>query len=150
MRCTEPLRLSRWLLPADPRAASAPASAVGELGFVLALLYIGSFALNSHFGGYWNKPERDGHDRWSFGLLCTPLFFGSRASASGRYTVPIGSGLSIRRSSGLTGSLSIPLATSATPSFSSGPRLQLRQTGIHNSAPKLKRRLHTNTNDRNA
>ena len=35
---------------------------------VLALLYIASFALNSHCGGYWNKPERDGHDRWSFGL----------------------------------------------------------------------------------
>ena len=34
----------------------------------LVLLYVGSFVLNSHFGGYWNKPERDGHDRWSFGL----------------------------------------------------------------------------------
>ncbi len=34
----------------------------------LALLYLGSFMLNSRFGGYWNKPERDGHDRWSYGL----------------------------------------------------------------------------------
>jgi hypothetical protein len=37
---------------------------LGALGF----LYVTSFALNSHFGGYWGKPERDGHDRWSFGL----------------------------------------------------------------------------------
>ena len=35
---------------------------------ISALFYVGSFALNSHLGGYWNKPERDGHDRWSFGL----------------------------------------------------------------------------------
>ncbi len=34
----------------------------------LAVLYIGSFALNSYYGGYWNKLERDGRDRWAVGL----------------------------------------------------------------------------------
>jgi hypothetical protein len=35
---------------------------------VAAFFYVGLFALNSFSGGYWNKLERDGHDRWSFGL----------------------------------------------------------------------------------
>jgi hypothetical protein len=34
----------------------------------VAILYVGSFALNSGFGGYWDKPERDGRDHWNFGL----------------------------------------------------------------------------------
>ena len=34
----------------------------------MTLFYFVSFALNSCFGGYWNKPERDGRDRWSAGL----------------------------------------------------------------------------------
>lgn len=35
---------------------------------VVAFLYVVSFAFNTYSGGYWNKLERDGHDRWSFGL----------------------------------------------------------------------------------
>lgn len=33
-----------------------------------AFFYVASFALNSHLGGYWGNPERDGRDRWSMGL----------------------------------------------------------------------------------
>ena len=35
---------------------------------LLLLLYVVSFALNTYSGGYWDRPERDGHDRYSFGL----------------------------------------------------------------------------------
>jgi hypothetical protein len=35
---------------------------------VLLALYLGSYVLNSAFGGYWPKPERDGMHRWSFGM----------------------------------------------------------------------------------
>lgn len=38
------------------------------MGGALLVLYAGSYVLNSSLGGYWNKPERDGHDRWVFGL----------------------------------------------------------------------------------
>ena len=31
-------------------------------------LYLASFALNSRQGGYWGTLERDGRDRWSFGM----------------------------------------------------------------------------------
>ena len=34
----------------------------------LVAFYLGSFVLNSYCGGYWSELERDGHDRWSFGL----------------------------------------------------------------------------------
>jgi hypothetical protein len=30
--------------------------------------YILSYSMNSAFGGYWGRPEMDGHDRYSFGL----------------------------------------------------------------------------------
>jgi hypothetical protein len=39
--------------------------------FVLAICvstYVVSYALDSFFGGYWLRPEMDGHDRYSFGL----------------------------------------------------------------------------------
>ncbi len=44
--------------------------------FVFALatcvfLYIFSYTLNSFFGGYWLVPERDGRDKYSFGLSIT-------------------------------------------------------------------------------
>lgn len=35
---------------------------------ICLLVYTLSFALNSFLGGYWLKPEMDGHDRYSFGL----------------------------------------------------------------------------------
>lgn len=38
------------------------------VGCLLIVLYVGSFAFNSFLGGYWSEVERDGHDRWSFGL----------------------------------------------------------------------------------
>ena len=34
----------------------------------IAAAYIVSYALNSASGGYWGRPEMDGHDRYSFGL----------------------------------------------------------------------------------
>lgn len=52
-------------------SARRPLLALGAL----ALLYVASFALNSRFGGYWNRPERDGHDRWSFGLFMHTAIF---------------------------------------------------------------------------
>lgn len=30
--------------------------------------YILSYSMNSALGGYWGRPETDGHDRYSFGL----------------------------------------------------------------------------------
>ncbi|MDR3404348.1 MAG: hypothetical protein P4L99_17750 [Chthoniobacter sp.] len=51
-----------------PKSPSLPAPrallVLGAIGF----LYVGSFALDSHCGGYWNQLEQDGYDRWSFGL----------------------------------------------------------------------------------
>ena len=39
------------------------------LGFVsLLIFYITSYSVDSAFGGYWPKPERDGRDKYSFGL----------------------------------------------------------------------------------
>jgi hypothetical protein len=35
---------------------------------ICLLVYTLSYALNSFLGGYWLKPEMDGHDRYSFGL----------------------------------------------------------------------------------
>jgi len=36
--------------------------------FAGIFIYIVSYALSSLLGGYWLKPEMDGHDRYSFGL----------------------------------------------------------------------------------
>lgn len=33
-----------------------------------SIAYVVSYAVNSFLGGYWMKPERDTHDRYSFGL----------------------------------------------------------------------------------
>ena len=35
---------------------------------VALTLYVISYCLDSFFGGYWEKPEMDGRDRYSFGL----------------------------------------------------------------------------------
>jgi hypothetical protein len=53
------------LTPKSPRLPAPRAFLI--LGAV-TFLYIGSFALNSYFGGYWNQLERDRHGRWNFGL----------------------------------------------------------------------------------
>jgi hypothetical protein len=42
--------------------------------FALAIcvfIYVFSYVLNSFFGGYWLIPERDGRDKYSFGLSIT-------------------------------------------------------------------------------
>ena len=44
--------------------------------FILGLLtglsiYVGIYLLNSFFGGYWLIPERDGRDKYTFGLSIT-------------------------------------------------------------------------------
>jgi hypothetical protein len=38
---------------------------------VCVFIYVFSYALNSFFGGYWLVPERDGKDKYSFGLSIT-------------------------------------------------------------------------------
>lgn len=38
------------------------------VGCLLLALYVGTFAINTYSGGYWREVERDGHDRYSFGL----------------------------------------------------------------------------------
>jgi hypothetical protein len=35
---------------------------------LLGVLYVGTYLWNRGSGGYWIYPERDGRDRWSFGL----------------------------------------------------------------------------------
>ena len=34
----------------------------------VVVFYVLSYGLNSILGGYWARPEMDGHDRYSFGL----------------------------------------------------------------------------------
>ncbi len=47
----------------------------GAIGVsALMVFYVSTFALNSCWGGYWLKPERDGHDRWSIGLSMHTAF----------------------------------------------------------------------------
>jgi hypothetical protein len=53
----------------------------GFITFVICIsIYVVSYVLNSFFGGYWLIPERDGRDRFYFGLSMTtaimwqPLF----------------------------------------------------------------------------
>lgn len=41
---------------------------IGLILLTVTVLYIGSYAVNSYFGGYWLKPERDGHLRGHIGL----------------------------------------------------------------------------------
>ena len=34
----------------------------------MVVLYVLSYCINSALGGYWGRPEMDGHDRYTFGL----------------------------------------------------------------------------------
>ena len=39
--------------------------------FVGLFIYVSIYLVNSFLGGYWTVPERDGRDKYSFGLSIT-------------------------------------------------------------------------------
>ena len=54
---------------------------------VAGAIYVGSYAANSLCGGYWLKPERDGKDKWSFGLsMFTAIIWQPRFGYSAKFS----------------------------------------------------------------
>jgi hypothetical protein len=69
-----------WKLPMKPRRRPA------VIALTCAGLYVASYVINSALGGYWMKPERDLHDRYTSGLsLSTACHWQPRFGYNSRF-----------------------------------------------------------------